>query len=526
MAEIGIEVQEASNELHRTLNWKDAFWVASGVPALVLFSIGGIAVTVGAPSWAVWTLSICMGFLQSFTYAEIAGLFPNKAGGVSVYGAIAWVRYNKFLAPLSAFSSWFAWSPVLSIGTGLASGYVLTALFPADSIIRTWQITLINLDFIKDGLSLRVNSTFILGAIILLSIYSIQSKGIAKAAKFQMIMALTALLPLVLIGIVPLFTGDVLSTNFVPFEPISGAWDKGGWTLFFGGMFIAAWSTYGFETSVCYTSEFKNPKTDTFRAIFYSGLLCLFMFIVVPLTFQGYLGVKGMTAPGIADGSGVANVMASMVGGGPIVANIIVVMLILALSLTIMTSMAGNSRTLYQSSIDGMFPKYLSHVNKNGAPVRAMKTDVCFNLLLLLMSNYLFVLAASNVGYIIFNFLNLNAGWIHRMDNGHIYRPWRAPSWLIATNTALAFVNLLFLGAGANVWGKGTLLTGLIFISAIVPIFYYRHYIVDKGKFPDSMMDALQLADGTPVEKKAGYLPYVALIVGILVVFVTNRIFS
>ncbi|MFO1436134.1 MAG: hypothetical protein U1F34_07230 [Gammaproteobacteria bacterium] len=33
----------------------------------------------------------------------------------------------------------------------------------------------------------------------------------------------------------------------------------------------------------------------------------------------------------------------------------------------------------------------------------------------LLMSDYLFVLAASNVGYIIFNFLNLNAGWIHRL---------------------------------------------------------------------------------------------------------------
>ncbi len=45
--------------------------------------------------------------------------------------------------------------------------------------------------------------------------------------------------------------------------------------LILGGMFIAAWSTYGFETAICYTSEFRNPKTDTFKAIFYSGLLCL-----------------------------------------------------------------------------------------------------------------------------------------------------------------------------------------------------------------------------------------------------------
>ena len=57
-----------------------------------------------------------------------------------------------------------------------------------------------------------------------------------------------------------------------------------------GGMFIAAWSTYAFETAVCYTSEFKNPGTDTFKAIFYSGLLCMLLYILVPFTFQGVLG--------------------------------------------------------------------------------------------------------------------------------------------------------------------------------------------------------------------------------------------
>src|SRR3569623_2636311 len=70
----------AGSNLHRTIDWKGAFWVASGVPALVLFSIGGIAGTVGIPAYAVWIVSMLMGFIQSFTYAEIAGLFPNKSG--------------------------------------------------------------------------------------------------------------------------------------------------------------------------------------------------------------------------------------------------------------------------------------------------------------------------------------------------------------------------------------------------------------------------------------------------------------
>ena len=103
--------EKGSGELVRALDWKGAFWVAAGVPPLVLFSIGGIAGTTGKLAFLVWIISMIMGFLQSFTYAEIAGMFGNKSGGASVYGATAWLRYSKFIAPLSVWCNWFAWSP-------------------------------------------------------------------------------------------------------------------------------------------------------------------------------------------------------------------------------------------------------------------------------------------------------------------------------------------------------------------------------------------------------------------------------
>jgi len=53
--------------------------------------------------------------------------------------------------------------------------------------------------------------------------------------------------------------------------------------------------------------------------------------------------------------------------------------------------------------VDGWLPKYLSTVNKHHAPSRAMLTDLCFNLVLLLMSDSVFVIGAANVGYMIFN---------------------------------------------------------------------------------------------------------------------------
>lgn len=527
--------------LQRTISWTGAFWVASGVPALVLFSIGGIAATVGSPSWVVWVISVIFGFLQAFTYAEIAGLFPSKSGGASVYGAAAWVRYSKAIAPVSVWCNWLAWTPVLAIGSGLAAGYILTALVPADSVIRTWEVTLLNLDGLKEGLHIRVNSTFVVGAIILLLVFAAQHHGILRTARIQTVVGIAVVVPLLIVGIVPLLNGHVQMENFQPFAPIAfdaegnladkalWVWDRHGWTLFLGGLFIAAWSAYAFETAICYTSEFKDPKTDTFKAIFYSGLLCILVYTVVPFSFQGDLGVEGMLGEGIVDGSAVGAAMAGMVGGGTsgVIFNLMVIMLIFALILAIMTSMAGSSRTLYQGGVDGWLPKYLSHTNQWGAPTRAMWTDLTFNLILLLMSDYLFVLAVSNCCYIVFNFLNLNAGWIHRIDSGHVPRPWKAPNVMLAIGVLLSFVNMALLGAGANVWGAGTLMTALVFIALVIPVFMFRHYVTDGGKFPAEMLDDLQIHGEADFRKtKAGMLPYVTLAAGIAVAIIANQIFS
>ena len=396
--------QPAEGELHRNIDWRGAFWVASGVPALVLFSIGGIAGTTGTLAFLIWTVSMVMGFLQSFTYAEIAGLFPNKSGGASVYGATAWLRYSKFIAPLSVWCNWFAWSPVLSLGCSIAAAYILNALAPvplftetspdvvayiaahagtsaADAItavttaatpaIRTWTL----FSHTLGPVSFTFNATFFIGAVLMLIIFAIQHRGILGTANVQKYIGLLVIIPMLIVGVVPILTGQINWANFSPLVPLAaayapepGSWNIAGWTLVLGGMFIAAWSTYGFETAVCYTSEFKNPGTDTFKAIFYSGLLCLVLFILVPFTFQGVLGLNGMLATPIVDGSGVADAMAGMVGGGALIHSLLVMLMILALLLSIMTAMAGSSRTLYQGSVDGWLPRYLSHVNEHGAP--------------------------------------------------------------------------------------------------------------------------------------------------------------
>ena len=300
-------------QLVRALDWKGAFWVAAGVPPLVLFSIGGIAGTAGKLAFVVWIISMVMGFLQSFTYAEMAGMFGNKSGGASVYGATAWLRYSKLIAPLSVWCNWFAWSPVLSLGCSIAAGYILNALFPipaADSqmvldwivanaasytattqsvidyiaanagtlpvdaikavashdavtaltpAFRTWEALAFSIPGIG---TLHFNATFLVGVALMVVMFVIQHGGIANTASAQKWLAIIVLVPLLLVGLVPILTGAIESTNVMGLLPptaaysgIDGMWNNGGWTLFLGGLYIAAWSTYGFETAVCYTDK-------------------------------------------------------------------------------------------------------------------------------------------------------------------------------------------------------------------------------------------------------------------------------
>jgi amino acid transporter len=529
-----------------------------------------------------------MGFIQSFTYAEIAGLFPNKSGGASIYGAAAWVRYSKIVAPLSVWCNWFAWSPVLSLGCSIAAAYILnslapippadapqvlawvhahaasitadsprvvewlaanhgktaadamTALLSTDAIaaltpsIRNWSLFHGTLG----PVSFSFNSAFFVGAVLMLITFAIQHRGILGTASVQKYMGLAVIIPMFIVGVVPILTGQIDWSNFTPMEPLKaayapemGSWNIGGWTLILGAMFIAAWSTYGFETAVCYTSEFQDPGRDTFKAIFFSGLLCLVLFTLVPFTFQGVLGLEGMLAPSIVDGSGVAAAMGGMVGHGGYVTSLLVMMMILALMLCLMTAMAGSSRTLYQGSRDGWLPRYLSYVNSHGAPTHAMWTDLVINLAVLAIAcadatSFFFILAVSNVGYIIFNFLNLNSGWIHRIDNADVHRPWRAPTWLLGLGTIFAFVNAAFMGAGAKVWNPIALWAGLFTASLIVPVFIFRHYVQDKGTFPAHMLEDLGLAHNDLSRRKAGMLPYLALVAGLAVVLISNWIFQ
>jgi amino acid transporter len=495
-------LDDAAGGMKRAINWVDAFWISSGASTIVLLSIGSIAATIGTPSWLVWLVSTVIGFVQLFIYAEMSGMFPNHSGGASVYGAIAWRKYGKILAPICVWCNWLGWTPVLALGASLVGSYVVSTFFPADSSFATFSMTLLDLSAILPGITFKITSPILIGAVTLLISFYLQHSGILRMARTQFLLAILSLIPIMLLSFVPLLTGKVSFAHFVPFnlEGMSSWTSPEALTLLAGGLFIAAWTTYAGETAMCYVSEFKRPEKDTIRAVTSVGLLSAVAFGVLPFTFLGVLGMETLKDPAFVAGdpqSAIVRMAQIAFGNG--LGIWLTIMLIMAVVLAIITSMAGTSRTLYQASVEGWLPKYLSHLNEKGVPTKAMWTDLIVNLFLLALGSPIFVLAASCTGFVIGTVMNLLAAWMHRRDRPNHPRPYRAPDWLINFGAPiLALTNLIFIIFGANTFAPGALWYGLGAILLVIPMFWYRHHYVDQGVWPAAAQTDLGMEQPLP----------------------------
>ena len=109
------------------------------------------------------------------------------------------------------------------------------------------------------------------------------------------------------------------------------------------------------------------------------------------------------------------------------------------------------------------------------------------------------MLAASSVLFLLSVCMNLNAGWMHRKDRPHHERPYRAPDWLVYVGAPiLSLCNLAFILFGSDVFDPRALMYGMIALVMIVPVFYYRHYIVDKGVWPEAAQNDLGIEQPLP----------------------------
>ncbi|OKH70233.1 hypothetical protein EB73_12425, partial [Mycobacterium sp. SWH-M3] len=193
--------------LARSIDWKQGLAIALGVPLLILPSLGYLPMYLAAAAILVWGLSVLQGFMQSTAYAEMATTFPKASGlpGFAQHifrtgGHRGKYDKGKLIGGFSAWSYWFAWSPVLAIFSILVGGY-LHGLFPAlGETFTEYQLALIS------------------GVVIFTVLFVVNWFGLKDGAKLGYILAAFSLIPLVVLTAAPFATGHVDLAN------ITGNW--------------------------------------------------------------------------------------------------------------------------------------------------------------------------------------------------------------------------------------------------------------------------------------------------------------
>jgi len=425
--------------------------IASGVPVLVLVSVGPVAALAGPASIVVWSASAVIGLLMAFAFAELSSGLPNVSGGIAALSAEVLGRRSRPLALISQWSYWFGWSPTLAISSAIAAGYVQTALIPQSPAWVGWLLA-----FAVLGLSGAVNI-----------------HGIRLAGRVQLVLGVCALIPVAVLAVLPWLTGQIHPGNFAPFAPPGGWFSGGGLAAIAGGLFIAGWSAYGCELALTYSGEYKGGARDAILCLLTTGAVAVVAYTAIPVALIGVLGTAGAQA----DPSVALIPFAQRVTGYASTA--VFALLFVALLLGVNMVMIGSSRLLRRMGESGYAWEGLARLNKHGAPRNATLFDMTANAVLLVVvlvltggkitSAPIYLLAAANVGYFISVILAQVAAYLQRRDAPADAKVgFRAPYGLMGIGLVLAVLNVVLLVSAGFAWGWANILLGLVCLAIAV----------------------------------------------------------
>ncbi len=109
---------EHSNDLERSIDWKQGLAIASGVPLLILPSLGYFPLWVASAAILIWGLSVLQGFMQNLAYAELATTFPvaSVPGVTGLHGIRYWLSlpYSSAVICMGCFRCWERCLPSIS----------------------------------------------------------------------------------------------------------------------------------------------------------------------------------------------------------------------------------------------------------------------------------------------------------------------------------------------------------------------------------------------------------------------------
>lgn len=454
----------------RTLTWRDGFVFALNMPIGLFLTLG---YTVGAiGGWtaiSIWAVACFFALLQNNLFAEMAAMFPDRTGGISVYAYEGWKRHFAPLGAVAAFGYWMGWSLSLSVEGVVLGHLVEQAFFPGNGIE-------LDLPFLRPlGLPYLIAIAAIAAAWAL-NYFGIRiASGVAKVTG-----------GLLVLGLAVLTVGPFVSPN-ASFDLDNLGWSGTtaplDWKVIVVWFYITAWTTYGTEVCASFAAEYKDPVRDSARALRISGAFIMGLYFLVPMVLTGTLGDETVGLnPVNYIGLAFDEILGSWswLGELPIMAAFIIAM---------MTATADGGRSLYGISRSGGTIRQLGTLNRYGVPGRALTTDMLVNVLVLvLLGEPIAILLASNLGYLSAITLAVGAFILLRRDRPDLPRPIRLPNVWVVIAAVIFAINVFAISVGiANpgLTGYGGIeetITGIGILLIAVLLWYYRQRFQDKTR--------------------------------------------
>ena len=476
-------VVEESGGLSRETNWWGAFVIGLAGTILVIPLVGFALGALGGFAVVLFVVLTLVGVFLCFCLAEMAALWPDRAGGLPSYAFETFKPLGstaaKHIGGLSSWGYWLGWFTVAPINAFLAAAY-FTALLKIDFGGSFGPI------HEKFGIAIPVD-VFVVAILFLVIMFIPCWLGIRLGATFATVLGIGSIIPLVLLIIIPFFKPSSIDFgNLDGFSLPTGV--SASFGLILGWAFIYTWTVLAMEAAACYIGECREPVRDAKIALTAEGLFGLFVYTALPIMVLAVLGQEAIAKLGI-DAAVVFNGYIDAIFGTSTFWNWFVnITIIAALLLSVLNALMGASRGLYQNAHDGILPKAFGWKNKHSAPSFAMLFSLVFSVGILCIGQILQIYIFSNMGYLFAVALSLIGYGIFRSTRDDAERELRMPVWMGPVGLILGIALLILwavggwyatqyaVGTGYDWHGLPTLfLIGLILLLLYFPMNWWRN---------------------------------------------------
>ncbi|MVM39907.1 amino acid permease [Spirosoma sp. HMF3257] len=347
----------AQNQLKKLLGvgFGVAVTIGGTIGTGILRKPGPIAQDIGNPTLiiAVWLIVGVYALAGSLSVMELGTMLP-KAGGWYVYARRAFGNYAGFVIGIS---SWLGSVSAMAFGAAVMSEYI-ALLFPSMA------------DYQK-----------IVAIGILTAFVAFHSIGVQLASRAQEVMSLlkgVGLLAFVVVCFV--VTPDQPATvSATAIRPLA---EGGVWIGILAALQSVFYTYDGWHTAAYFTEEDVDPSRNLPRSMMSGVLLIIGIYILVNLALLYVLPVETLA------GSKLPAADAVQVLFGPGSAQVVTFLLMISIMGIINAQIMFNPRVIFAMGRDGLFFRFVTHVNSGGTPTYATVLTAGASTLMILTNTY------------------------------------------------------------------------------------------------------------------------------------------